>query len=137
MEGTGFYTAIDDVRLQLVPRETSPGSGTFKVYEYYETTHLQTMLKLDFYKALEAGHIIRKCQNCGRYFLLQKGYHLGHTFGVYGYEKLSADELGLREMLSPDGVTKARKAALEHLRQRYPDSALYRWRRAFRKMRDV
>ena len=62
---------------------------------------------------------------------------LGYTFGVYGYEKLSADELGLREMLSPDGVTKARKAALEHLRQRYPDSALYRWRRAFRKMRDV
>ncbi len=75
LEGTGFYTAIDDVRLQLVPRETSPGSGTFKVYEYYETTHLQTMLKLDFYKALEAGHIIRKCENCGRYFLLQKGYH--------------------------------------------------------------
>ena len=62
---------------------------------------------------------------------------LGHTFGVYGYEKLSADELGLREMLSPDGVTKARKTALEHLRQRYPDSALYRWRRVFRKMRDV
>ena len=62
---------------------------------------------------------------------------LGHTFGVYGYEKLSADELGLREMLSPDGVTKARKTALEHLRQRYPGSALYRWRRAFRKMRDV
>ena len=62
---------------------------------------------------------------------------LGYTFGVYGYEKLSADELGLREMLSPDGVTKARKTALEHLRQRYPDSALYRWRRAFRKMRDV
>ena len=40
---------------------------------------------------------------------------LGHTYGVFGYEKLSADELGLREMLSPDGVTKARKAALEHL----------------------
>lgn len=62
---------------------------------------------------------------------------LGHTFGVYGYEKLSADELGLREMLSPDGVTKARKTALEHLRQRYPSSALYRWSRAFRLMRDV
>ena len=35
---------------------------------------------------------------------------LGHTYGVFGYEKLSAGELGLREMLSPDGVTKARKA---------------------------
>ena len=57
---------------------------------------------------------------------------LGHTFGVYGYEKLSADELGLREMLSPDGVTKARKTALEHLRKRYPGSELHRWREVFR-----
>lgn len=56
---------------------------------------------------------------------------LGHTFGVYGYEKLSADELGLREMLSPDGVTKARKAALEHLRKRYPGSDLHLWREVF------
>ena len=57
---------------------------------------------------------------------------LGHTFGVYGYEKLSADELGLREMLSPDGVTKARKAALKHLWQRYSGSNLHRWREVFR-----
>lgn len=62
---------------------------------------------------------------------------LGHTFGVYGYEKLSAEELGLREMLSSDGVTKARKTALEHLRQRYPGSSLHRWRRAFRLMREA
>ena len=62
---------------------------------------------------------------------------LGYTFGVYGYEKLCADELGLREMLSPDGVTKARKTALEHLRQRYPGSSLYDWRRAFRLMKGV
>ena len=53
---------------------------------------------------------------------------LGHTYGVFGYEKLSADELGLREMLSPDGVTKARKAALERLRSRYPGSGLHLWR---------
>ena len=57
---------------------------------------------------------------------------LGHTFGVYGYERLSADELGLREMLSSDGVTKARKTALEYLRQRYPGSELQRWREVFR-----
>ena len=62
---------------------------------------------------------------------------LGHTFGVYGYEKLSADELGLRELLSLDGVTRARKTALKHLRQRYHDSNLHRWRRAFRLMREV
>lgn len=57
---------------------------------------------------------------------------LGHTFGAYGYDKLSADDLGLREMLSPNGVTKARKTALEHLRKRYPDSDLHRWREVFR-----
>lgn len=75
VDGTGFYTRMDDVRLHLIPRETVPGSGTFKVYEYYEADRLQTMLKLDFYKGLEAGHLIRRCENCGRFFLLQKGYH--------------------------------------------------------------
>ena len=75
VDGTGFYTHMDDVRLHLIPRETVPGSGTFKVYEYYEADQLQTMLKLDFYKGLEAGHLIRRCENCGRFFLLRKGYH--------------------------------------------------------------
>ena len=75
VDGTGFYTRMDDVRLHLIPMEISPGSGTFKVYEYYEADRLQTMLKLDFYKGLEAGHLIRRCENCGRFFLLRKGYH--------------------------------------------------------------
>ena len=62
---------------------------------------------------------------------------LGHTYGVFGYEKLSADELGLREMLSPDGVTKARKAALERLRSRYPGSGLYLWRDVYHTLKDI
>ena len=62
---------------------------------------------------------------------------LGHTYGVFGYEKLSADELGLREMLSPDGVTKARKAALERLRSRYPGSGLHLWRDVYYALKDI
>ena len=62
---------------------------------------------------------------------------LGHTYGVFGYEKLSADELGLREMLSPDGVTKARKAALERLRSRYPGSGLHLWRDVYHTLKDI
>lgn len=62
---------------------------------------------------------------------------LGHTYGVFGYEKLSTDELGLREMLSPDGVTKARKAALERLRSRYPGSGLYLWRDVYHALKDM
>lgn len=62
---------------------------------------------------------------------------LGHTYGVLGYEKLSTDELGLREMLSPDGVTKARKAALERLRSRYPGSGLHLWRDVYHALKDI
>ena len=62
---------------------------------------------------------------------------LGHTYGVFGYEKLSTDELGLREMLSPDGVTKARKAALERLRSRYPGSGLHLWRDVYHTLKDI
>ena len=62
---------------------------------------------------------------------------LGHTYGVFGYEKLSADELGLREMLSPDGVTKARKSALERLRSRYPGSGLHLWRDVYHTLKDI
>ena len=62
---------------------------------------------------------------------------LGHTYGVFGYEKLSADELGLREMLSTDGVTKTRKAALERLRSRYPGSGLHLWRDVYHALKDI
>lgn len=62
---------------------------------------------------------------------------LGHAYGVLDYEKLSTDELGLREMLSPDGVTKARKAALERLRSRYPGSGLYLWRDVYHALKDM
>ena len=74
ISGTGNYTASDTVRMHHIPRETAPGSGVFKVYEYYEVDTFQTLIKLDFYKALEAGHIIRRCECCDRCFLLQKGY---------------------------------------------------------------
>ena len=53
--------------------------------------------------------------------------------GIHERRCGAADErIGLREMLSPDGVTKARKTALNHLRQRYPGSELHRWREVFR-----
>lgn len=75
VSGTELYTSVDPVMLRHVPRETEEGSGEFKIYEYYEAELLQTLLKMDFYRALEAGRVIRRCEFCGRYFLLTKGYH--------------------------------------------------------------
>lgn len=44
-------------------------------------------------------------------------YILGSYLGVYGYEKKSVEELAFEEMLTPDGVYKAKEAALERLRK--------------------
>ena len=59
-------------------------------------------------------------------------YILGHSYGIYGYEKYSIDQIALREMLTRDGVTKARSIALKHLRSIYSDSKLHHWLRANR-----
>lgn len=75
MRGTGLFTANDQVIMRHMPRETFKGSGEYKIYQYYEVESLQALLKMDFYKALDTGYIIRKCEYCGRYFLLKKGYH--------------------------------------------------------------
>ena len=56
---------------------------------------------------------------------------LGHSFGVYGYEKYSLDRLGLKEMLTTDGVIKARALALRHLQEIYNGSLLQTWRIAY------
>lgn len=93
---SGFYTNADPVTVRFIPRETEDGSEKYKIYEYYEVVALQTLLKMDFYKALEAGFVIRRCEYCGRYFLLKKGYHtkycdqpnpndLKHTCAQLGY----------------------------------------------------
>ena len=68
----GYFTANDPVILRHMPRETFEGSGEYKIYQYYEVESLQALLKMDFYKALEVGYIIRKCEYCGRYFLLKR-----------------------------------------------------------------
>lgn len=75
MRETGCFTANDKVVMRHIPREANEGSGVYKIYQYYEVESLQALLKMDFYKALDAGYVIRKCEYCGRYFLLKKGYH--------------------------------------------------------------
>lgn len=53
---------------------------------------------------------------------------LGHAFGVFGYEKKTLDEIAFDEMMKIDGVEKAKNAALERLKKKYPDSKLKDWK---------
>ena len=48
--------------------------------------------------------------------------------GVFGYRRKTLDEIALTEMLTVDGVTKARDAAIRKIKERYPGSKLKLWR---------
>ncbi len=75
LAGTGLFTNREEVTLRFIPRPVEKDSEDFEIYEYYEVPSLQTLLKMDFYRGLRIGHVVRRCEYCGRYFLLTKGYH--------------------------------------------------------------
>lgn len=58
-------------------------------------------------------------------------YLLGHSYGAYGMEKKTLDEMGLDLMLTVDGVRKAIKAVVKNLRSAYKDSELKIWHDAY------
>lgn len=64
-------------------------------------------------------------------------YILGSYLGVYGYEQKSAEELAFEEMLTPDGIYKAKDAALERLRKLCVESPILLWRQAYRLTKHV
>lgn len=55
-------------------------------------------------------------------------YILGSYLGLFGYEQKSVDDLAFEEMLTPDGVYKAKEAALQRLRRLCWNSAIPLWR---------
>ena len=63
------------IELDFETRTSGSGTCDFQVLEKYATESLLMLLKIDFYKALEAGHPIRQCEYCGRFFLLTKQLH--------------------------------------------------------------
>lgn len=103
VSNSGLYSRSDKMLMEYIPRETFEGSGEYKIYTYYQVNRLQALLKTDFYRALEAGFIIRKCEYCGRCFLLKKAYHTKycdnpapddpkHTCAQLGYRKRGIKE---------------------------------------------
>jgi len=69
-----IFTVDDTLLVQYVPRKKQDGEG-FAIYECFKVERLQSFLKLDLYRALMVGHIIRQCKNCRMFFLLTQGFH--------------------------------------------------------------
>ncbi len=63
------------IMLDFESRVDDSASGDLQIVETYITNDLLMLLKIDLYKALEAGHLIRQCEYCGRFFLLTKRLH--------------------------------------------------------------
>jgi hypothetical protein len=68
-----IFTVSDSLSVQYVPRKKSDGG--YAIYECYLVERLQSFLKLDFYRALMVGHVIRRCKNCEKFFLLTSGFN--------------------------------------------------------------
>lgn len=113
IEGTGLYSVADPVMLRYVPRPVEDEEEIYQIFEYYEATQLQTLLKTDFYKALSAGHVIRRCEYCGRYFLLTKGYHTKYCdkpnpqHPQFTCAQLGYRQTGLKEAAKDDPMKQA------------------------------
>ncbi len=113
IEGTGFYSVADPVMLRFVPRPLDEDHSQYQIFESYEATNLQTLLKMDFYKALSAGHVIRRCEYCGRYFLLTKGYHTKYCdkpnpqYPEFTCAQLGYRQTGLKEAAKDDPMKRA------------------------------
>ena len=63
------------VELKFETVASDSGTNEFQVLEKFTTESLLMLLTVDFYKALGAGHLIRQCEYCGRFFLLTKRLH--------------------------------------------------------------
>lgn len=66
-----ILSVSDTLSVQYVPRKAQ--DGNYAIYECFHVEKLQSFLKLDFYRALMAGHIVRRCKNCKLFFLSTNG----------------------------------------------------------------
>ncbi|MFI3169367.1 MAG: DUF6076 domain-containing protein [Faecalibacterium sp.] len=70
--GADYYKPSVTI-MHCVPMQTEDGS--YEIADYVEMGDVLAILKIDFLRAIQAGHVVRKCQHCGRCFLLTKHYN--------------------------------------------------------------
>lgn len=76
-----------DVKVKFVPLLQPTEKGKPVLAEETEFSYLSHFLYTDFYRGLIAGNIPRRCHNCERYFLLNKGYDTCYCNNIAPGEK--------------------------------------------------
>ena len=75
-----FYQKYDHCVMSYVPRELP--DKRFAICQEHTTDSLQMLLKADYMTALDAGHNIRQCVVCKKYFLVKGGAHALYCEGA-------------------------------------------------------
>lgn len=75
-----FYQKYDHCVVSYVPRELP--DKRFAICQEHTTDSLQMLLKADYMTALNAGHNIRQCVVCKKYFLVKGGAHALYCEGA-------------------------------------------------------
>ena len=75
-----FYQKYDHCVMSYVPRELP--DKRFAICQEHTTDSLQMLLKADYMTALNAGHNIRQCVVCKKYFLVKGGAHALYCEGA-------------------------------------------------------
>ncbi|MCK9341725.1 MAG: DUF6076 domain-containing protein [Synergistaceae bacterium] len=73
--------------VRFTPLRHPQDKGKLMIAEEVEFSYLSHFLYTDFCRGLIAGNMPRRCHNCGRYFLLNKGYDTCYCNNVAPGEK--------------------------------------------------
>ena len=60
---------------------------------------------------------------------------LGHCYGAFGYEEMTIKDIATLEMMTENGVKKAKEKAIEHFWELFPRSNFSVWIDAFHRVR--
>jgi len=70
------------VQVKFTPMRHPAKNGKNTLAEQAEFSALSHFLYTDFYRGLIAGNAPRRCHNCGRFFLLNRGYNTCYCNGI-------------------------------------------------------
>ena len=113
-----------EVTLNYLPANTFDGTDKFVIAEQMQFTNLVSFLYADLYRGLMHGNCPRRCQNCGKYFLLTAGYNTCYCNNIAPGEtlrtcrKVGAHRKAEREKASGTPAQREYRKAYDRLKMR-------------------
>ena len=80
--GLPLIAQTHEVGLEFVTMTEQDDTQSFCIAERFVFTNLFSFLQVDLSRGLMIGHAPKKCQNCGKYFLLENGYHVSYCTNI-------------------------------------------------------